>query len=337
MLEDDLEVVLALERRAAGEHLVDEDAERVDVAPRVGHVPRLLRRHVLGAAEEHAVLGDLGIPGLPVGDQERLHQAEVEDLDHVVVGLVQQHHVRRLEVAVNDAELVRLTQRPADLLGDVENPPPGKGLVVRQHLCQRLPLHVLHGDEVDAVLGLPVVDDGDRVRVAQLRGEAGLEEEAALERRILLRGEVGVEDLQRHHAVQRRLHRLVDLPHPARTERREDAEAVVQDAADQRIGGAHDGWNRALGIALEHAHGLRGGDRKLLDDQTTTRRDSGKRPEEKSAAYICADLALECALEVVELRPKRSVEHHRANLSADAAQDVAVHAGIEHHLLLDDL
>jgi hypothetical protein len=145
----------------------------------------------------------------------------------------------------------------ADLLGDVEDPAPGKGLLVRQHLGQRLPLHVLHGDEVDAVLGLAVVDDSDRVWVAQLRGEARLEEEAPLERRILLRGEVGVEDLERHHPVERRLHRLVDLAHPSGAEWGEDAEPVVQDPADQRIGGADDGRNGALGIALEHSHGLR--------------------------------------------------------------------------------
>ena len=56
---------------------------------------------------------------------------------------------------------------------DVERAAPGeRAFACASTSASVLPLEVLHRDEEDAVLGLPVVDDRDGVRVAQLRGEA---------------------------------------------------------------------------------------------------------------------------------------------------------------------
>src|SRR5215813_6449707 len=76
---------------------------------------------------------------------------------------------------------------------------------------------------------------------------------------------------------------------------------------------------------------------RLLRDETTISRAAGKRPESESAAYIRADLALECALQVVQLRPQRPVEDDRADLGAHTAQNFLIHAGVEDHLLLHDV
>ena len=65
---------LGLERRLAGEHLVEQDAERVDVRAGVDVLAhRLLGRDVVGGAEHPARLGE------PVG-LERAGDAEVGDL-----------------------------------------------------------------------------------------------------------------------------------------------------------------------------------------------------------------------------------------------------------------
>ena len=72
--------VVAPERELAREHLEEEDAERVQVALRVGFLAaRLLGRHVLGRSEHRAL-----------GRQPRVHrqvgEPEVQDLHEVLCG-----------------------------------------------------------------------------------------------------------------------------------------------------------------------------------------------------------------------------------------------------------
>ena len=104
VLHRDGDLVLALERDVAGEHLVEDDAERVEVAlPGDGVAERLLGRDVVGRAE-HA----------PVGGQavlvERARDAEVGDLGRAL--LVDQD-VLRLDVAVDDAAARARRRAPA--------------------------------------------------------------------------------------------------------------------------------------------------------------------------------------------------------------------------------
>jgi hypothetical protein len=129
--------------------------------------------------------------------------------------LVEDHDVGGLQVPVDEADLVRLAERAGDLLGDVERAGPGQRPHRRQELGEGLPLQVLHRDEVDAILRLAVVDHGDGVGVAQLGGDAGLEEEALLEAGVLVVAVLGVEDLEGDRTVQGRLDGLVHAAHPA--------------------------------------------------------------------------------------------------------------------------
>ena len=111
----DVDEVVAAHRRLAGDHLVHHRAERVEIGAGVGLLrARLLRRNVeqrshdgAGRAvlERRLRLGELG-------------QAEVEHL-HVAVG--PQHDVFRLDVAVDDAGVVRGGERAGDADGDVEH------------------------------------------------------------------------------------------------------------------------------------------------------------------------------------------------------------------------
>ena len=97
---------VGLERDLAGEHLVEDDPERVDVGLRGDLVAeRLLGRDVVGRAE-HAAGGGQALR------LERAGDAEVGDLG---AALVVDQDVLRLDVAVDEAVLVRALERPADL------------------------------------------------------------------------------------------------------------------------------------------------------------------------------------------------------------------------------
>ena len=110
MLHRDLDRRLAAERRLAGEHLVEDDADRVEVGALVdGGAARLLGREVLRRPDDRAGLGHLA--------HARARDAEVRDLEAPVrVG----HHVVRLDVPVDDALAVREAERREHLARRVD-------------------------------------------------------------------------------------------------------------------------------------------------------------------------------------------------------------------------
>ena len=110
MLVRDLHRLLALERLLAGEHLVHHDADRVDVAAGVGDA----------AGDEFG--GEVGDRPEQRGARRGVRgcgarQPEVADLDAAVVG---EQHVLGLQVAVDDARLVRRGEARQHGLGDVD-------------------------------------------------------------------------------------------------------------------------------------------------------------------------------------------------------------------------
>ena len=142
-------------RMLAGQHLVDDDAEGVEVGGLVHrrHSEGGLRGHEPHGAEDHALGRErhrLGLVGVVVGSSSatarllvelthrHLREAEVDELDPVR-GLGADHHVARIEVAVDDVEVVDRVQPFGDLARDVD------GALERD----RAPLH--EGLEVDAV------------------------------------------------------------------------------------------------------------------------------------------------------------------------------------------
>ena len=160
----DLERV-ADERQPAGEHLVADHAQRVDVAavvePRIGEA--LLGRHVGRRADRRSRARQVRRLGRRA---HQLHHAEVEHLHEVgIVGVVGQEDVLGLEIAVHDPLLVDRADRRRDLAQDAH----GGALVERPlHLeagAQRLALEHLHDDVVDRVR-LSEVGDVDDVRMA---------------------------------------------------------------------------------------------------------------------------------------------------------------------------
>jgi hypothetical protein len=211
----DLLDAFAREQARAGERLVQHDAEREDVRARVDRLAGdLLRRHVARRAEHHPG------GGLVVGEAHA-REAEVHDLR---AALRIQHDVRRLDVTVHDAALVRIREAVGDLAHDLHRLERAHALV-RQARSQVGAVDELHGKVRHAVV-IAAVERRDHVRVIQLAGGLGLEEEALA---VLVRALriVGDDDgLQRHGAVEVRVLGLVDDAHGAAAELAEDLVAA---------------------------------------------------------------------------------------------------------------
>ena len=136
----------AVERPAAGQHLVEKAAERPEVGPPVHRLPaRLFGTHVTRGPEDRAGERARGRhrPGpREVGARSglrRLRQPEVEDL-HLSVG--RPFHVRGLQVPVDHAVLVRRLQRLGDAPGGLES------LVHRERAALEALGEVLPGDKL---------------------------------------------------------------------------------------------------------------------------------------------------------------------------------------------
>ena len=99
------------ERHGAGEHLVQDDRKAVEVGPRVDVLPLyLFGRHVFRRTECTARARH-PLRALHAGN------AEVHDLHQAGVG---GHHVRRLDIAVNNTHAVRVGKPVCGLADDRE-------------------------------------------------------------------------------------------------------------------------------------------------------------------------------------------------------------------------
>jgi hypothetical protein len=150
----------------------------------------------------------------------QLRHAEVEQLHPFAPDrrLVRDDEdVRRLEIPVHDAGLVRRLQRRGDLAGDRQRARRRQRAVVVHHLAEGAPLQELHDEVVQAVVGLAEVGDVHDVRVPDLVDRPGLLEEARHE--LGVRAHVGVQDLDGHPLADGRMDAEVHRPHAAAGQR----------------------------------------------------------------------------------------------------------------------
>ncbi len=168
----------------------------------------LLGTHVgggaLAVARRRALHQGHVVGGLPHGEvlDAAAGDAEVQDLELTVL---REEHVLGLDVAVDDALLVRMEEGRSRLArqvlegGSVQRP--------AHQGAQGLAFHQLHGDVGGAVHFPGVVDVGD-VRMVELAGQLGLADER------LAAQVVGIlEDLERHFPFEAQVQGPPDLAH----------------------------------------------------------------------------------------------------------------------------
>ena len=159
VLHDDRHRGIAAERQGAGQHLVHDDAERIQIRPVVDlDALRLLRRDVVHRADRLRDL--LGL--LAVGE------ARDAEVHHLCRAVAQQHDVVRLDVLMDDAAAVRVIQRARHLLGEVNCLLPRQMVLLAQVVLERDALAQLHDDVLRLGVILRDVVDRNDIIVRQL-------------------------------------------------------------------------------------------------------------------------------------------------------------------------
>ena len=243
-------VAVAAKGKSAGEHLVQDDPETVEVGALVGRTPLgLLRREVGGRAHHGAGTGELGVAH--AGD------AEVGDL-HVAV-LVDEH-VGGRDVAVHDVTLVGGAQRAQHGEGRGRRLVRRQAAVAPQPLLQALAVDVLH-DDVRGVARAPPIVHGHDGRVVEARGRLGLDAKALHE--LVVGGEARLEDLDGDQPAEALVARQVHVRHAAAAQPGADAVATVERRRERE---------RVVGVCvLFHRGGLHDAATGLFRAATRTR------------------------------------------------------------------
>ena len=204
---------VALEGHGAGQHLEEQDAERVEIGRRRrGLTPGLLGRDVGGRPHHGPGVGERRLPAGP-GDAEVGHLHRAVGTDDDVAGL---------DVPVDDTGAVGGAERCAHLLGDADGVAGGEPAVLPDHLGEVVALGILHDDEVGVAVDAVVVDLGD-VRVGEGGCRQGLTAEALDE--VGGVGEPRGEHLDGDESAQAVVGREVHLTHTA------DGDALTQGVA----------------------------------------------------------------------------------------------------------
>ena len=183
---------LALEGRAAGQHLVGDDGEGVDVGGG-GEVlaAHLLRGHVAWRAHGEAGHGEAGgVEG--AGDAEVGEGGATAGVDDDVAGL---------DVAVDHALSVGVVEGAGELGDDAAGLGWGEGSALGDDAVEALAFEEAHGDVAAAVGGGADVVDGDDVGMVEASGEACFLVEALAEVGVVgvgggdgLEGDLALED-----------------------------------------------------------------------------------------------------------------------------------------------
>ena len=207
----------------AGEQLIEDDAEGVEVAPGVHHRgplgPELLGRRVADLAEEDPGAGQ--VARLDAGVQH-LGDPEVDQLDlGLAVGIGGEHQVVGGDVAMDEPLGMEIADGAQRLLGDLQGEPQGGGAAVAQDLLQRHAVDELHDDEGGAVVLVDgEIDEVRDVGVPELDGDPGLALEPGLE--LGVGDELRAHHLDDPHVVEEPVAYLVDSTHPTLAELLED-------------------------------------------------------------------------------------------------------------------
>src|SRR5256714_3841414 len=170
---------------------------------------------------------------------DRFGDAKVDDLHPIApIQMPRDHDVFRLEIPVDDAEVMCRMERIGDLFGDLSGAHRRQWALTSDDGVERLAIDVLHREIQRAVGHLAEIVDLRHVRMIDLAGVGGF----AIESRggVARRRERGIDDL--HRALPPHAHVLgeVDPPHAPLANERQDLVAVSYDLTDEGVvGGLH--------------------------------------------------------------------------------------------------
>jgi hypothetical protein len=219
LLIGDAHRVVTGERRLPGDHLVQHDTDRVQVATRVGlRALSLLGGEVGGGAHYVADLGEVALGG-------RVHRTGDAEVGHLHLAVGADEHVGRLDVAVYHAVAVGVAERSGDLAGDLGGLN-GIDVPVRlQNVGERAATHVFHRHEVGVRVLAPVVhaDDVGMVEVGR-----GLRLAAETLDEVRVDGELGEQHLDGHRPVEQLVARQEHVGHAAAPDALFEFVAVVE-------------------------------------------------------------------------------------------------------------
>ena len=209
------------ERARPGRQLVDQDAEREQIAARIDRLAAdLLRRHVRHRAHDlpRAEIGFTVAAWVSAGSTSERGQLGETEVQHLDAALARHHHVRRFQIAVHHALLVRGDQGVGQRDRQVEHLRQRQS-AGRDERGEIATVDQLHRQKARARHVLDGVQ-GDDVRMIERRDRLGFALEAG--QAIRRRGHVLGQHLEGDVAAETRVARAVHLAHPARTERGDD-------------------------------------------------------------------------------------------------------------------
>ena len=186
--------------------------------------------HVQRCADEVARTSDSsrGLRG------QEPHDAEVQQLDVLMIAPGPHHDVGRFDVAMDELLSVCLGQAGGDLAGEVGRPNRGEGGFGGDDFGQRPPVHVLHDQEGQAVVGGPKVGHRHHIGMTDLADDLGLAPKALHDS--FVRGQVPEEDFHRVLVLQESVSDSIDASHRAQAQALKHT-VPVEDAANERICG----------------------------------------------------------------------------------------------------
>ncbi len=218
----------AIEGQPSRGHLVEEHAQRPDVAPAIrAPAHQDFRWKVVGGSQDHPGGGEARVsPVLLARVAEALGQPEVE---HHRPPFGRDHDVGALQIPMDHAPLVREGQRPRDLrpvpAHQRERKPPA-----RDHLTKGFPFHELHREKQVPAVFAHVVHMGDVGMAEGGRGARLLEEPGF---GVFVRHLVGGKNFQRQVAVETRVVGAIHPPHAAGAEEAQDS--VVREGLVEKV------------------------------------------------------------------------------------------------------
>src|SRR5579885_963692 len=185
-------------RELTGEHLIENDAKRIDIAAIVAHAVRLFGGHIFGRADHCARAGQ---------HLCALHGLGQAEIDQVRVAVRAQEDIRGFDIAMNDAVIVGVLQRRSDLAEEAGSLFESELLVAEEVIAQGAAVDIGHNQVVPGTLLAEVVEGQDMIMGKRADGQ-GLAFKAAYKRFV-----ASIQNLHSHLAAHSAVVGQVHLHH----------------------------------------------------------------------------------------------------------------------------